>query len=107
MYLVAVFLPLAGSLVAGILAFSARSVVQTDDKKSKKHLDLISQLVTCGAMLLASLAAILVFISVIFNGEEVSVKLFTWVNIGSLDFSWELRVRSGKLTVTGYIIFCV
>jgi len=91
MYLVAVFLPLAGSLVAGILAFSARSVVQTDDKKSKKHLDLISQLVTCGAMLLASLAAILVFISVIFNGEEVSVKLFTWVNIGSLDFSWELR----------------
>ncbi len=92
MYLAAVFLPLAGSLIAGILAFKARSAIQNDDRKLKKRLDLISILVTCGAMLLASLASVVVFISVIFfNGDEVSVKLFTWLNVGSLDFSWELR----------------
>ena len=84
MYVAAVFLPFIGSLIAGMIAFAAQGAVLADDKERKKRLDLASQLVTCGAMLLAAVAAILVFISVVVNGQDGTVELFTWVDSGSL-----------------------
>jgi NADH-quinone oxidoreductase subunit L len=91
MYVAAVFLPFIGSLIAGMIAFAAQGAVLADDKERKKRLDLASQLVTCGAMVLAAVAAILVFISVVVNGQDGTVELFTWVDSGSLEFSWALR----------------
>tara|TARA_B100001971_G_scaffold80209_1_gene73953 strand:+ start:737 stop:2707 length:1971 start_codon:yes stop_codon:yes gene_type:complete len=91
MYIAAVFLPLIGSLIAGMIAFAAHGAVHSEDAERKKRLDLASQLITCGAMLLAAVAAILVFIAVVVNGQNGTVELFTWVDSGSLEFSWELR----------------
>jgi len=91
MYVAAVFLPLIGSLIAGLIAFAAQGAVRADDKERKKRLDRASQVVTCGAMLLAALSAILVFVSVVVNGQDGTVELFTWIDVGSLEFSWALR----------------
>ncbi|MBT7953894.1 MAG: NADH-quinone oxidoreductase subunit L, partial [Rhodospirillaceae bacterium] len=91
MYIAAVFLPLIGSLIAGMIAFAALGAVRAEDAERKKRLDLASQLITCGAMLLAAVAAILVFIAVVVNGQNGTVELFTWVDSGSLEFSWALR----------------
>ncbi len=60
MYVAAVFLPLLGSLIAGILVF-----IKGGDKDAQGRIDLAAQLVTCGAMVLAALAALLVFTEVV------------------------------------------
>ena len=86
MYVAAVFLPLLGSLIAGILAFSS-----PEEKEAKAKYDRTAQYVTCGAMLLAAAAAIAVFMDVVVNGNTGSVELFTWIDSGSLEFSWSLR----------------
>ncbi len=91
MYIAAVFLPLIGSIIAGMIGFAALGAVRAEDAERKKRLDLASQLITCGAMLLAAVAAILVFIAVVVNGQNGTVELFTWVDSGSLEFSWALR----------------
>ncbi|MBO32587.1 MAG: NADH-quinone oxidoreductase subunit L [Rhodospirillaceae bacterium] len=86
MYTAAIFLPLLGSIIAGILAFSS-----PEEKEVKAKYDRAAQYITCGAMLLAAVAAIFVFISVVVNGQAGNVELFTWVGSGSLEFFWELR----------------
>ena len=87
MYVVAVFLPLAGSCIAGILAF----VGGIAGSQKKKSIDRTAQLVTVGAMLLSAIASIFAFIDVAVNGNTGNIKLWTWVNSGSLEYAWELR----------------
>ena len=84
MYVTAVFLPLVGSLIAGILAF----VGGITESSKKKSIDLSAQLVTVGAMLLSGIAAIFAFIDVVVNGNTTNIHLWTWVNSGSLEYSW-------------------
>ena len=91
MYIAAVFLPFIASLVAGVIAFAAQGAVRDEDKDRKKYLDLLAQSVTCGAMLLAAASAIFVFISVVVNGQDATIDLFTWVDSGSFKVSWALR----------------
>jgi len=87
MYVAAVFLPLIGSFIAGILTFAGGIA----DEEKKKSIDRSAQLVTVGAMLLAAVSATFAFIDIVVNGNTGNVELFTWVASGTLEFSWELR----------------
>ena len=87
MYVSAVFLPLIGSFIAGILVF----VGAITKPEIKKNIDQMAQMVTVGAMLLSAVAATIAFIDVVVYGNTVVIKVWTWVESGSLKFSWELR----------------
>src|SRR5688500_3474246 len=54
-----------------------------------------AQIVTCAALLIAAALSIFVFIKIGFgpeNAKLVVVKLFTWIDSGTLDVAWSLRV---------------
>src|ERR1041385_7397315 len=54
-----------------------------------------AQIVTCAALLIAAALSILVFIKIGFgpeNAKLIVVKLFTWIDSGTLDIAWSLRV---------------
>ena len=87
MYAAAVFLPLIGSFIAGILTFAGGLA----NEETKKKIDRGSQLVTVGAMLLAAVAATFAFIHIVVHGNTGNVELFTWISSGTLEFSWALR----------------
>ena len=87
MYLAAVFLPLLGGIVAGLLSF----VPVGGDKDRKHRIDRAGQLVTVAGMLLAAVAAVITFIGVVGGGNTANVEIFTWIDSGSLELSWELR----------------
>ncbi len=83
----AVFLPLLAAIIAGVLA-----LVRGRDKARQARIDRFSQLVTCGAMLLSALFGVLTFTNVVGLGVEETVTLFTWIDSGSLEFSWAIRL---------------
>jgi len=82
-----VFLPLLGSLIAGVLAFYV-----SEDQQKRARNDLATQWVTCGALLLSMVLAIPVFIDVALNGNAHTIELFTWIDSGALEVSWALKV---------------
>ena len=86
MYFLAVFLPLLGALIAGSLVF-----VNSDDAERQAKIDRASTYVTCGAMLLAAVAAAFAFFAIVIGKDTAPIELFTWIDSGSLEFSWELR----------------
>jgi NADH-quinone oxidoreductase subunit L len=54
-----------------------------------------AQIVTCSALLIAAALSIFVFIKIGFgpeNAKLIVVKLFTWIDSGTLDIVWSLRV---------------
>ena len=54
-----------------------------------------AQIVTCAALLIAAALSVFVFIRIGFGPEGaklVVVKLFTWIDSGTLDVAWSLRV---------------
>ncbi len=95
MYLAAVFLPLLGGLIAGSLSF----IPDGGEKERKHKLDRAAQLITCGGMLLAAVAALVTFISVVLGGETGALEIFTWIDSGSMELSWELRADTLSLVM--------
>ena len=87
MYVAAVFLPLIGSFLAGVLVFVAWGA----EEERRKKVDRSAQLITVGAMLLSAVAATFAFIDIVVVGNVGQIELWTWVDTGSLEFSWELR----------------
>ncbi|MFC4350771.1 NADH-quinone oxidoreductase subunit L [Fodinicurvata halophila] len=83
-----VFLPLIGAILAG---FFGRTLG-----------DRGAQLVTCIPMVLAGLLSIVVFFDVALGGNAYTTELFTWIDSGTFELSWALRVD----TLTA-IMFCV
>ncbi len=77
MEVVAVFLPLAGAILAGL--FGARLG------------DRGAQYVTSGLLLLATLLSIIVFFDVAVGGNARTTELFTWFSSGAFEFSWAVR----------------
>ena len=75
MYVAAVFLPLIGSVIAGILAF-ASGIAKA---KKRKSIDRSAQFVTVGAMLLSSIAGTVAFIDIVVNGNIGAIKFLTEV----------------------------
>src|ERR1044071_2431640 len=52
-----------------------------------------AQIVTCAALLIAAALSVFVFVKIGFGAEKlVVVKLFTWIDSGTLDIAWSLRV---------------
>jgi len=54
-----------------------------------------AQIVTCAALLIAAALSIFVFVKIGFgpeNAKLIVVKLFTWIDSGTLDVAWALRV---------------
>jgi len=83
-----VFLPLLGAILAG---FFGRALG-----------DRGAQLVTCSGLVLAALLSVIVFIDVALGGNARTTELFTWIDSGTFELSWALRVD----TLTA-IMFCV
>ena len=89
-----VFLPLVASVIAGLIAFTP-----VDDKTKQARLDAAAQWVTCGALVLSMILAVIVFIDVALGDNPRTVELFTWIDSGALEVSWALKIDS--LTVGG------
>ncbi len=77
MTVAAIFLPLLGAFIAG---FFGRLIG-----------DRGSQLVTCAALVIAAVLAVVLFEIVAINGHSTTVQLFTWINTGDLQVEWALR----------------
>jgi NADH-quinone oxidoreductase subunit L len=86
----AVFLPLLVSLIAGVLAFANNG----KDKEKRARLDSLSQYVTCAGLLISAALSILIFNDVALGGNAQTLHLFNWINSGTLDISWALKVDS-------------
>jgi len=78
MEVVAVFLPLAGAIIAGLFG---RDVG-----------DRGAQVVTSGFLLLAALLSVVVFFDVAVAGNARTTELFTWFDSGGLELSWAIRM---------------
>ncbi len=78
MELLAVFLPLAAFLIAGIFG------KQIGDKGC--------QFVTCSALIVAAFASISLFFEVVMGGQAFTTTLATWISSGTFDVSWALRI---------------
>ncbi|MDZ7714053.1 MAG: NADH-quinone oxidoreductase subunit L [Rhodovibrio sp.] len=78
MEVVAVFLPLIGAILAGLFAR------QLGDRGA--------QIATIGPMLLSALLSVIVFFDVAVAGNARTVELFTWIDSGSFELSWALRM---------------
>jgi len=76
-YAAIVFLPLLGAIIAG---FGGRLIG-----------DRASQLVTCGAMVLAAALGIVMFIDVVLGGAGRTIDVFSWIGSGSFEVAWALR----------------
>ncbi len=84
---IAVFLPLLGSIIAGLMA-----LFTPEDKDRRARFDTLSQWVTCGAMILSAVVAAFVFADVVGGGRPHTVELLTWIDSGALEVSWALKM---------------
>ena len=97
----AVFLPLLGSILAGILVFKGWDV----EKEKRVKIDKLSQYITCGSLLASAVLAIIIFKDVALGGNAQTVHLFSWIDSGSLSIDWALKVDS--LTAVMMIVVTV
>ncbi len=77
MYSAAVFLPLIGAVIAGLLR---RQIGGRG-----------AQWVTCGAVGLSALLSLFIFNAVALQGQTQLVPVFTWIQSGALDVGWAFR----------------
>ncbi|MSO92172.1 MAG: NADH-quinone oxidoreductase subunit L [Rhodospirillales bacterium] len=98
MFATCVFLPLVGAIIAGAFAFARPA-----DEHQHHRIDQAAQWVTCGAMLLSALLAIVIFIDVVIGQNPGTTRLFTWFDSGSLEVAWELKFDS----LTGVMVLVV
>ena len=82
-----VFLPLIGSILAGIIVF-----MPATDNENQNSLNTFAQWLTCAGLVLSMICAIAVFIDVALNGNARTTELFTWIDSGALEVSWALKV---------------
>ena len=87
MEIFAVFLPLFGAVCAGFLVF-----VHSTDSHTPNRVDRAAQYVTCGAMILAAVAAGVVFQDVVLGQNPHTVELFTWIDSGAMEVSWAIKL---------------
>ncbi len=78
MYSLIVFLPLIAAIAAGFFG--------------NRLGDRGSQLVTCGAMVVAALLSCLAFVQVALGGNPVDVHLLHWIGSGTFEVNWALKI---------------
>ena len=72
------FLPLLGSIISGFFG--------------RKIGDKTCQIVTCSMVSISALLSIIIFSKVISSGYENNAIVATWINSGSLDVNWSIKV---------------
>ncbi len=78
LYILPIFLPLIGSAVAGLFG--------------RFLSDRQAQLITCILMGASAVLAIVIFHNVIIDGEVQRIQLFEWIESGSFQVDWFIRV---------------
>jgi NADH-quinone oxidoreductase subunit L len=96
--ILAVFLPLIGSFIAGCLAFATPA-----DEHAKSRIDATAQWVTSGALILAAVCAGFVFWDVVPGNRPHTLELFTWIDSGAMEVSWAIKVD----TLSAVMLFMV
>lgn len=83
-----VFMPLLGAIIGGLLAFYRHG------QPHERHhaIDQMAQWITCGAMVVSMLSAIAVFFDVALGGNATTLELLNWIDSGTLEVSWALKV---------------
>ncbi|MBL8659987.1 MAG: NADH-quinone oxidoreductase subunit L [Rhodospirillales bacterium] len=82
-----VLLPLLGAIVAGALAF-----IDPGSRAAKARIDKLAQAVTCGALLISMVLAIITFNSVAINGQTQTITILNWISSGELEINWGLKL---------------
>lgn len=77
LYVIAIFLPLVGALVAGL--------------GNRRLGDRGAQFVTAGGLILAAVISIIAFIDIALGHDPRTVQLFRWIDSGSFEAAWSLR----------------
>jgi NADH-quinone oxidoreductase subunit L len=77
MYSLIVFLPLLGSVIAGLLSLGNR--------------DRAAELVTVSGLLLSLLFSVIAFAEVALGGNAVTVDIGRWISSGGFEAKWSLR----------------
>jgi NADH-quinone oxidoreductase subunit L len=77
MYVAAIFLPLLGSIVAGLFG---RFIG-----------DRGAQIVTCTLLGVSAFSSALIFKEVAIDGNFVTIQLMHWIQSGTMDVSWALK----------------
>ena len=72
------FLPLIGSIISG---FFGKSIG-----------DRLSQLITCILVSISALLSLFIFFKVVSSGYEHNAIIATWINSGSLNVNWSIKV---------------
>ena len=85
--ILAVFLPLVGAILAGVIVFMPQA-----DKHKQHTMDTLAQWITCTGLVLSAICAVILFKDVALDGNARVTELFTWIDSGSLEVSWALRV---------------
>ncbi len=96
MFIAAVFLPLLGSIVAGLFG---RFIG-----------DRGAQIVTCVLMAITATCAGLIFKDVAIDGNATTITLLHWIQSGSMDVSWALKfdtLTAVMLIVVTWVSFMV
>ena len=98
-----VFLPLLGALIVGALALlharNGDGAGHGHDNghghghgHEKSRVDSLAQVLSCGALLISMVLAIITFFDVAAGGNARTVQLMTWIDAGLFEASWALKV---------------
>src|SRR5699024_5022800 len=60
----------------------------------KHRIDALAQRITCGALLLSMVLAIVVFYDVVVGGRTGSVEVLSWIESGAFQVSWALKIAT-------------
>jgi NADH-quinone oxidoreductase subunit L len=90
---IVVFAPLIAAFIAG---FFGRLVG-----------DRGAQLVTCGAMILSAVLAVILFVDVgLLGNDRPTLNLFTWIDTGDLQVQWALRLDTLSVVMMATVSVC-
>ena len=81
-------MPLFAAFIAGTFSIASR----VTDKKYQYQFNNLSQIVTCGCLLISMILAWFVFFSVTGDGTARTTEISTWISSGTLEISWALKV---------------
>ncbi len=87
MYIMAIFLPLITSILAGLCSFLKHKA----SLEQAGQYDKVAQYVTAGGMVVSALIACKMLIDIAFGGNELVQLTIPWIQSGILDVNWALR----------------
>ena len=87
-----VFLPLLGAILAGFFG--------------KVFGDRFAQLATCSLLGVAAIMSVVTFFEVVIGGNHYTTELFTWIDSGSFEVSWALRIDALSAVMLVVVTVC-